>query len=193
MSVTENEFPVKSSSAVKAVEKSVAPKASKTPSKATGATSAPKTASKTATKPTKPASTAVSEKKASVASASKKEVKPKEEKKPTPAKNGSKFAATDKEGKKTSGVPRTDVNRWSPIKVRLIEALKKGNAVDSHSSLLPDKIASLCKGGELTEAQVRHQLNPKYDLVTFGYVAACKLEGQKTSYYLTKKGQNKTF
>jgi hypothetical protein len=90
--------------------------------------------------------------------------------------------------------PRTDVNRWSPIKVKLIEAMKAGNAINSHSSLLPEKIASLCKDGSLTEGQVRHQLNPKYDLIAFGYISACKLEDQKqTSYFLTKKGQNKTF
>jgi hypothetical protein len=105
--------------------------------------------------------------------------------------NEAKVAVAKPKKEKING-PRTDVNRWSNIKIDLLMAMKKGAFTSASKMATPLEISNN-SDGRLTESQVRHQLNPKYDLVKFGYIEATKHEGERdTKYHLTPKGVDRS-
>ena len=76
--------------------------------------------------------------------------------------------------------------RWTENKVALLTAFKKLGAFGVKTARKPADVAK-ASGGKLDEGQVRHQINPAFDLAQQGIVARAELE-DGLSYYLTAKG-----
>lgn len=76
--------------------------------------------------------------------------------------------------------------RWTPAKINLLAAMKKLGATSSSTSRSVAEIAK-ASGGKLEEKQVKHQVNPLFDLSQQEIIKRAKMEdGMK--YYLTAKG-----
>lgn len=77
--------------------------------------------------------------------------------------------------------------RWTPIKLALLDALKKAGANNAAAAALPADVAKASKG-KLTEDVVRRQSNNHFDLMIQGFIRkADTAEGGK-GIYLTAKG-----
>jgi hypothetical protein len=79
--------------------------------------------------------------------------------------------------------------RWTPSKINLIKTLRGLRAFDEASAKTVEQIVKAAKG-KLEEKNVKHQVNPIYDLTAQEMIASTRHEGERFSrFYLPKPGQ----
>lgn len=77
--------------------------------------------------------------------------------------------------------------RWTPAKTSLLAAMKKLGVISSTTARSIEEIAK-ASNGKLADNQVRHQVNPLFDLSQQEIVKRVKME-DGTKFYLSAKGQ----
>lgn len=98
-----------------------------------------------------------------------------------------KKAPVKKAAKASNGQPvdqKTKEILWTPIKVTLLNNLKKLGATSATAAKTPEAIA---KKGGIELGQVKHQLNPAFDLMQQEIIKRGAGEDSAT-YYATSKG-----